>query len=120
MVEGVLIAESLKVGTSLDDLQLTVRKLSRWEIADAADHQPTVWTILDFDSDQDPDKLAERLANVLDAPSWYVDFSTEEIKYVVFPGKVLRYRRGDGDGRAEAVAYARTVGVPDTQLDWSD
>jgi hypothetical protein len=38
----------------------------------------------------------------------------------VFAGKIFRYRRGDQTGRAAAVEYGRTVGVPDHQLDWTD
>jgi hypothetical protein len=38
----------------------------------------------------------------------------------VFPGKIIRHARGHAAGRAEAVAYARTIGVPETQLDWGE
>jgi hypothetical protein len=119
VLEGVLIAESLREGTSLDGLRLAVRKLSRWAMPDATADQPKVWTIIEFTSDLDPDKLAEQFADTLDAPGWYVDFHTEATKYVVFPRRVFRYARGGADGRAEVAAYARTVGVPDSQVDWS-
>jgi hypothetical protein len=33
---------------------------------------------------------------------------------------VFRYRRGDEAGRAEAVAYGRSVGTPEHQLDWEE
>ena len=46
-----LIAESLREGTSLDDLRLVIRKLSRWAISDAAENQPKVWTIIEFAAD---------------------------------------------------------------------
>jgi hypothetical protein len=39
---------------------------------------------------------------------------------VVYADRIFRYRRGDRHGRDEAVAYGRTVGVPDHQLDWRD
>jgi hypothetical protein len=35
-------------------------------------------------------------------------------------GKVFRYRRGDEAGRAEAIAYGRSVGTPEHQLDWQE
>jgi hypothetical protein len=38
--------------------------------------------------------------------------------FVVFPGRVFRYLRGDAAGRTEAQAHGRTVGVPEPQLDW--
>jgi hypothetical protein len=121
MLEGTLIAESLREGTSLDGLRLTIRKLSRWAISDAAEYQPKVWTIIEFVAGEvDPDKLAELFAEALDAPGWYADFQTPETNYVVFPGKAVRYPRGDPAGRAEAIEYAKSVGVPDTQLDWGE
>ncbi len=121
MLEGTLISESIREGTSLDGLRLTIRKLSRWAISDAAEYQPKVWTIIEFASDDtDPEKLAEQLASALDAPGWYADFHTPETNYVIFPRKIIRYPRGDANGHAEAAAYARTVGVPDTQLDWGE
>jgi hypothetical protein len=35
-------------------------------------------------------------------------------------GKVFRYRRGDEAGSAEAIAYGRSVGTPEHQLDWQE
>ncbi|MFD9390499.1 hypothetical protein ACFWBB_07080 [Streptomyces sp. NPDC060000] len=35
-------------------------------------------------------------------------------------GKVFRRRRGDEAGRAEAVAYGRSLGTPVHQLDWDE
>ena len=37
---------------------------------------------------------------------------------MVFRGAVFRYAKGDADGRADAQAFARHRGVPDTQIDW--
>jgi hypothetical protein len=41
-------------------------------------------------------------------------FEAREIR--VFSG----YPRGDEDGRAEARAYGRELGIPEPQLDWTD
>lgn len=121
MVKGVLIAESLRTGTCLSDVRLVVTKLSRWQIPETGPGQPRVWTIIEFTTDDvDPDLFAQRLADLLDPPAWYVDFSSGGDKYVVFPGKVFHYRRGDATGRAEATAHARSVGIPDSQLDWAE
>ena len=49
MIEGTLIAESLRVGTSLADLNLTVRKISRYRVPGATSDQPGIWTSLEFD-----------------------------------------------------------------------
>jgi len=49
---------------------------------------------------------------------WYAGYATATTKYVVFAGRIFRYQRGDQAARAQAIAYARTVGVPEAQLDW--
>jgi hypothetical protein len=38
----------------------------------------------------------------------------------VFAGQIFRYRAGDEAGRAAAVAYGESAGVPERQLDWDD
>jgi hypothetical protein len=60
--------------------------------------------------------LAEAFAGALAQPGWYVDFRSPSETFVVFPGRVFRYPRGDG--RAHAQAHGRQLGVPEAQLDW--
>ncbi|WP_280343838.1 hypothetical protein [Nocardia neocaledoniensis] len=121
MIKGVLIAESLVAGAKIEAIPLTLTGIYRVAVTDATDYQPPVWTIMYFDAeDANADTLAERFADQLDAPGWYVDMHNDTTVYVVFPGKVFRYAIGDPAGRAEAVAYATGVaGVPDTQL-WGE
>ncbi|WP_067665777.1 hypothetical protein [Nocardia miyunensis] len=120
MIKGVLIAESFLPGTKIEGVPLTITGFYRVEIKDAADYQPSLWTIIYFQaSEPDADQITDLLAASLDAPGWYVDMHTDSLVYVIFPNKVFRYMPGDHDARAEAVAYARTVGVPDTQL-WGE
>jgi hypothetical protein len=64
--------------------------------------------------------LAEALKGVLDKPGWYADFHNEREIFVVFPGRVFRYPRGDMASRSEAQAYGRELGIPEPQLDWAD
>lgn len=120
MIEGVLIAESLRAGTNLEDLKLTVRKVSRLRPEDTAAEQPKIWTLLEFEADEaEADELARVFADALDdQPSWYVDFRSPAETFVVFPGCIFRYPRGDGARRAEVQAYGRQLAIPETQLDW--
>jgi hypothetical protein len=37
--------------------------------------------------------------------------------FVVFSGRIFRYRMGDGSERAKVADHARSVGVPERQLD---
>jgi len=117
---GTLIAESLRVGSVLEGLALTVAKISRSDLGDVAAGQPPTWTFVEFDAaDEDADRLANALERVLErAGGWYCDFRSEQETFVVFAGRTFRYPRGDESGRGEAAEYARSVGVPEAQLDW--
>jgi len=120
MIEGTLITESLRTGTNLENLKLTVRKISRLRPENTTAEQPKIWTLLDFEADQaKADELARIFAGALDdQPSWYVDFQSPAETFVVFPGRVFRYPRGDDAGRAEAHAYGCQLAIPESQLDW--
>jgi hypothetical protein len=119
MIEGTLIAESLRVGTNLENLTLTVRKISRYRAQGTTPDQPDIWTVLDFEADEaGARELAEAFAGVLDQPGWYVDFHSPTDSFVVFPGRIFRYPRGDKAGRADAQAYGRQLAIPEPQLDW--
>ena len=120
MIEGTLIAESLRVGTTLDSLRLTVRKISRYRARGTTPDQPDIWTTLDFQADEaDAGGLAQAFAEALDQPSWYVNFESPAESFVMFPGRIFRYPRGDQAGRAEAQAHGRRLGIPEPQLDWT-
>jgi hypothetical protein len=120
MIEGTLIMESLRVGTTLTGLPLTVERISRYEAGGATADQPGIWTTIDFMADDGCSAdLAQAFAGVLAEPGWYVNFQSPSESFVVFPGKVFRYPRGDPAGRAEAQAYGRTLAIPDPQLDWT-
>jgi hypothetical protein len=120
MIEGALIAESIRVGAELDEVRLVTRKISRSAQGDASAGQPELWTIIEFEAEEhDAGVLADALAKVLDQQhGWYADFRTPDETFVVYSGRIFRYRRGDSVGRAEAAAYRRSVGVPEHELDW--
>ena len=121
-LEGALIAESLRIGAVLDDLDLAVRKISRADVGDVSAGQPLTWTFIHFEADEgDASRLAEALSTALDPTGgWYCDFRTGNETYVVFGGCVFRYPRGDRTRRSDAEAYARSVGVPEAQIDWPE
>jgi hypothetical protein len=121
MIDGTLIAESLRGGTNLEDLSLAVRKISRYRAAGTTPEQPEVWTVFEFEADEAAgDDLAQAFAGALDDdPVWYVNFQSPSLAYVVYPGKIFRYPRGDQAGREQAQAYGRQKGIPEPQLDWT-
>jgi hypothetical protein len=120
MIEGTLIAESLRIGTNLENLKLTVRKISRYRAQGTTPDQPDIWTTLDFEADEAAaQEVAEAFADALDQPGWYVNFESPTESFVVFPGRIFRYPRGDQAGRATAQAYGRQLAIPEPQLDWT-
>lgn len=117
-IVGTLIAESLRVGGVLEGVTLTVTKVSRADVGDTEAGQPRTWTFLDLEaSDSDADGLATALERVLHG-SWYCDFRSDTETFVVFAGRTFRYPRRDESVRAGAADYARSLGVPEAQLDW--
>ncbi|MDQ0745967.1 hypothetical protein QF034_000198 [Streptomyces africanus] len=122
MLEGVLITESLRVGTELAGVPLHVTKIARVEVNNTTAEQPQQWTLVDFAAEEaDAVRLAEQLAGCL-APTggWYVNYNTTAEAFVVFAGKVFRYPRKQAEGRRQAQDYARSIGIPEPQLDWQD
>jgi hypothetical protein len=119
--EGALILESLRVGVAISDVPLVVRKISRYAVASATPSQAPVWSVLEFGvEDERAEVLAQTLADALDQPGWYADFHDPREVFVVFPGRVFRYERGDAAARAEAQDFGRELGIPEVQLDWTD
>lgn len=120
MLEGVLIAESLRIGAELSGIPLQVTKIARIEVTTASADQPRQWTLLDFTAPEaDAERLSRHMATCL-APTggWYVDFHTAKETFVVFAGKTFRYPRGQAEGRQKAQEHGRSIGIPEPQLDW--
>ena len=113
---GTLVGESLRVGSELDGIPLTVTKISRVRVAD----EPELWTLICFEVAADRAAgLAETLSRVLEREGgWYCDFRSDDEVFVIFCDRVFRYRRGDRAARSKVEDYARSMGVPESQLDW--
>jgi hypothetical protein len=121
MLRGRILTESLRPGVVLEVPDLRVVRMWREDVsASAAPDQPPVWTLLDVEAPAErAGELAEALAAALSGEGgWYADFRVGADHVVVFAGRSFRYRRGDEPARAHVVAYGRSVGVPEHQLDW--
>jgi hypothetical protein len=120
-IRGGIICESLKPGTVLEGYKLHVTRWSRYEVSDAAEWQPNLWTLIEFEAaEDDADALAQRLSKDLSAPGWYANWNSETEATVVFPEKIFRYKRGDKVARRKVQRYGLDCGVPEPQLDWDD
>ncbi len=119
-VTGTLIAESLRVGAQIEGVAFTTTKVARAAVGDVAAGQPPIWTFIELEvSDDDAPLFASALeAALLGGGGWYCDLRSDEETFVVFAGRTFQYPRGDAPGRAAAIDYGRSVGVPDAQLDW--
>ncbi len=122
MFAGRLILESLRVGADITTPGLLIDRILRVAVDGTTSQQPDEWSIIDF---RGPDETADRFAKQLSAAMeptnhWYADFRIGEDHVVVFPSRIFRYRTGDPDGHEEVVAYGRTLGIPDAQLDWGE
>src|SRR5262245_37235087 len=122
MASGALIGESLRGGTAIELEGIVVRRIARVDSGDEASGQPRLWTFVEFELPDDmAGAWAEELAQVLQHEGgWYCDFRTADETFVVFAGTVFRYPRGDAVRRAEVADHARSVGVPEHQLDWPE
>jgi hypothetical protein len=124
MARGQLIAESLEAGVRFHPRGLRLLGVVRVEPPEErlrAD-QPRRWTFVGFEMDDDlAPSVADALSSALDGEGgWYCNFSTADEAWIVFRGRIFHYRHGDHDGRDEAQAYGRSVGVPEPQLDWGE
>jgi len=119
---GTLLAESLRTGAVFDGLPLTVIRIFRFAAGDTSAGQPELWTFIEFEVPAaEAQELAQALAQVLDdVGGWYCSFSSPDETFVVFANRVFRYQGRDPAERRRVEAYARSVGVPEAQIDWPD
>lgn len=125
MIIGYVLGESLRPGAVFQPhgVRLRLRGVSRLDVSESATAaQPRSWTLVEWETDgDDVTALADALARTLEPENgWYADFTAGDEHVVVFAGKVFRYRRGDEAARAEVIAYGRSVGTPEHQLDWKE
>jgi hypothetical protein len=122
MALGYVLIESMRPGTRLEGLPLTLKKIERYRVSNATPDQPSIWTTVEFEFPAaEASSLAEALAGVLDERGgWYSHFNVAGETFVIYAGRVFRYTGGDKAARAEAEEYGRSVGVPEPQLDWDE
>jgi hypothetical protein len=96
MARGYVLGESMRPGSRLEGLPLTLTKIERYTVHNAAPEQPSVWTAVEFQfPGEEAGRLADALAEVLEEKGgWYSHFNAED--------------------------YGRSVGVPEPQLDWDE
>ena len=116
---GLVLEESLKDKSVLDSV--TVTKTETWNVGNAEGDQPKVWHAISIEGPQTKaSEIAKMLSQSLKSPGWYTNLSTDSDFYVIFPDKVFKYPKGDQEKRSQAIEYGRKIGIPESQLDWSE
>lgn len=115
--EGVLIKESIEDDAIIDSL--SIHKIELWQTGG----KPKYWTVLFFTSDN-PD-FPELVSKVLISDpekggTWFVDFKSGNIKYIVFRDKILTYHIGNLTEKELVRAECRKMGLRDEQMNWSE
>jgi hypothetical protein len=114
---GLLLQESLEDLSVLETLDIT--KVEVWEPGELGKPAGPIWTATYFEgSDDDADKTAERISKAMKASFWYANIHLETDEIVIFADNVFRYVRGDAQARKAPEDHARSLGVPEHQIDW--
>ena len=111
MFEGAIIKETLTDELLLD--LLTIDKVEIWKTSDTIKY----WTMVFFHSVAKD--LPERLSKVM-IEGWFADMKAEDIKYIIFKDKVLKYEIGNQEEKEQVLNYMRSIGIPEEQFGWSE
>lgn len=114
---GLLLEESL---TDISVLSLvTIVKIEKWDADNASSLQPKVWTAIRFEGEESKlSDFVDKLSKSLKPKAWYITIKFGDKEYVVFPNKIFSYVVGDKKTKGEAQVFARSIEVPESQLDW--
>jgi hypothetical protein len=111
MYEGVIIKETLSDELLLD--YLVIDKVEIWKTSDTIKY----WTMVFFHSETK--NLPQLLAKTI-IDGWFADMKSNNIKFIVFKDKVLRYTIGNSAEKNDVLDYMRSIGIPESQLNWSE
>jgi hypothetical protein len=117
---GLLVKESLNDTSVLERLKVTKEQIH--EASNTTPDQPSQWTFVYFEgNDSGSGNTAKLLSDSLKTGPWYTNFTTSlgEV-FVIFPGKFFQYRKGDIATKLTAQNFAKSIGIPEKQLDWEE
>ena len=111
MYEGVIIKETLADELLLD--YLVIDKVEIWKTSTVIKY----WTMVFFHSEEDD--LPQHLANTI-IDGWFADMKLNNTKFIIFKDKILQYTIGNTAEKEEVLEYMRSIGIPDSQFNWSE
>ena len=117
---GVIIQESLENTEVLKKV-----KIVSTEIEQVTDEHKTPWikqwTLYTVEIPENrADEIAKELSKSLDSKhSWYADFKSDSIHFVIFRNKVFKIDRTSKEQYNQATKYGISLGIPAYQVDFS-
>ena len=114
---GLILRESLVNESALRFVEIV--KTETWEVPHHGLSQPLTWTALHIQGEVSSiEEFTHSLATSMKSAGWYANFTLETEEFVVFPGKVFRYKIGDLESKQAAKAFGLQLMIPERQLDW--
>lgn len=114
---GTIIAESLLSDSVLNFVTVTSRETA--ELVDALPDQPKQVTIVVFEVGDDmASAVAEEISRHLNSRHWYADLRHEYEIFVIFPNKIFRFAPKETEKHQKAIEYAKSLGIPESQIDF--
>src|SRR3989344_1388310 len=116
---GTIIEESLENNEILNELKITKTKV---EEVTEKHRAPWIkkWTLHSVEIPYEKaGEIAEKISKALDKKySWYADFKTDEIHYIIYRNKVFKIDRTNKEQYDEAKEYGLSLGIPEYQVDF--
>jgi hypothetical protein len=114
---GTLVLESLVSDSVLNFVNVKTRETA--ELVDALADQPKTVTVITFEAGDDMVlAVAEEISRNLASGHWYADIGHEFEKIIIFHNKVVRFTPKETEKRQKAFDYARSLGIPESQIDF--
>lgn len=114
---GTVILESLHDESVLNFVENVKREHA--QMIDALPDQPATVTIATFTvRDEMAPAIVDELSRLFKAGHWYADVRHEFDTFVIFPGKVFHFMPKETEKREKALAYAKTLSIPESQIDF--
>ena len=119
MFIGLIIRESLENDMILNDRNVKIIRIEKWNIGErAAKFQPKIWNAMFIEGKEEKiETIVEKISKSI-LPKWYANVSNDTTEYVIFHEKIFKHKKGDKNDAKEAISYGKSVGIPANQLDW--